>query len=483
MEWKISPFQQRVLAIPEEYCLFLGGGRGGAKSYLMALMAIFHLEKYGRHAKVLYVRQSYKSMSDFEALMKDLLRDMERLGLKWSYNKQDKVFSFGHGGFMELGQLDKPDDYSKFQGRSFSLILVDEAGEYPDLTLLDRLRSNARSPEVTPRIIWAANPGGAGHHGLYRRYVSGRVPWKPFKEDPIKIAGYESDFVRKWVYCPSTYKDNPFIDHDLYLAELLASAPHDPEIVQAWVSGDWDINRGAFFANVLDMKRNGIEPWDLPPPNTSLAAWAPEWKFWLTHDYGTAAPSATYVWALSPGARDPDGKQYFPRNSVVVLDEYVTSVPNSPNDGLNLPIHHLAKEIKRMAEKWGMIARGPADDQIFAELGVESGSIAKEFKKYGVNFQPAKKGKRIEGWQIVRQMMHDAGQKDKNGFPVDKPGLYVSLTCKYFWDTVPFLGRDSRRPEDLDSRQPDHAADSLRYACTWLTGPMEAKVSNFWDIF
>ena len=43
-------------------------------------------------------------------------------------------------------------------------------------------------------------------------------------------------------------------------------------------------------------------------------------------------------------------------------------------------------------------------------------------------------------------------------------GLYVSRRCSYFWSTVPYLARDPRRIDDVDSRGPDHAADACRYA-------------------
>jgi hypothetical protein len=43
------------------------------------------------------------------------------------------------------------------------------------------------------------------------------------------------------------------------------------------------------------------------------------------------------------------------------------------------------------------------------------------------------------------------------------PGLYISERCRYWLETVPFLDRDPRRPEDLDTRGPDHAADATRY--------------------
>ena len=56
----------------------------------------------------------------------------------------------------------------------------------------------------------------------------------------------------------------------------------------------------------------------------------------------------------------------------------------------------------------------------------------------------------------MRRMLADAGKPDV-------PGLYISRGCDYFWSTVPYLARDQKRVEDLDSGGPDHAADACRY--------------------
>lgn len=92
---------------------------------------------------------------------------------------------------------------------------------------------------------------------------------------------------------------------------------------------------------------------------------------------------------------------------------------------------------------------------MFARTG-HAGSIADEFGAKGVTLYPAKKGDRITGWQRMRRMLADAGKPDV-------PGLYVSRGCSYFWQTVPYLARDQKRIEDLDSSGPDHGADSVRY--------------------
>jgi hypothetical protein len=102
-----------------------------------------------------------------------------------------------------------------------------------------------------------------------------------------------------------------------------------------------------------------------------------------------------------------------------------------------------------------------ADDAIFAKSGHATGSIADEFARYGVYFRPARKADRITGWNMMRRLLQDAGKPDV-------PGLYVSRSCSYFWETVPYLGRDIKRVEDVDSHGPDHGADAIRYGCLRL---------------
>jgi hypothetical protein len=51
----------------------------------------------------------------------------------------------------------------------------------------------------------------------------------------------------------------------------------------------------------------------------------------------------------------------------------------------------------------------------------------------------------------------------------------------YFWDTVSYLARDPRRPDDVDSRGPDHAADAARYALGAERPRFdERRLSDYW---
>jgi len=72
----------------------------------------------------------------------------------------------------------------------------------------------------------------------------------------------------------------------------------------------------------------------------------------------------------------------------------------------------------------------------------------------------------VAGWQKMKRLLQDAGKPDK-------PGLYISRACSYWWATVPYLARDTKRVEDVDSSGPDHGADASRYG---LSEPPRAEV-------
>lgn len=430
------------MLLPEAVDVFLGGGRGGGKSYALALLALRHIEQYGAKARVLYVRKTYKAIADWELVTRELFGKV--YGSSARYNGAEHVWRFGNGGYLELAQLETHGDWAKFQGRSFTLLIADEIGQYDSPDLLDLLRSNLRGPKDVPiRVVFAANPGGVGHQWVAKRFVFKSAPWTPFYEEKSK---------RQWVHAPSTFVDNQFLDREQYRDQLQSSCPHDLELLKAWIEGDWTVSKGAYFASVLDESRNAIDPWQVVP---KYHGW--QWRSWLGHDFGSSAPSVTYVVFQSPGAEGPDGK-YYPRDSLILVDELATAQRDRPNVGLGFTVPVLAEMIVELAKRWNIPPQGVADDAIFAKTGHSVGSIAEEFRRYGVFFSPARKADRITGWNLMRRLLQDAGKPDV-------PGLYISRSCEYFWQTVPYLGRCVKRVEDVDSSGPDHAADSCRYSC------------------
>jgi hypothetical protein len=447
----LNEFQEQLLAIPEAFDVFLGGGRGGGKSYGLAYLILRHCEQYGMKARVLYVRKTYKGLADFELVLQELFGTI--YGKAARYQSQEHVWRLPNGAYVELGQIESFADYQKYQGRSFTLLLTDEAGQYNDPQLLDILRSNLRGGAGIPiRTIIAANPGGAGHHWLASPYVFNAAPWTPFKESKSK---------REWLYAPSTLAGNHFIDREQYQEQLGAACADDPELLRAWTEGDWTVVRGAYFAAAISEERNAIDPWEAIPEG---------WDTHLAHDFGSAAPSVTYICATSPGAEV--NNRWYPRGSIVLVDELATNRKGNLNKGLYWTVDVLAEAIRRdLCSPWGVEPFGVADDAIFAKTGASAGSIADEFAKAGVHFQPAKKADRITGWQMMKRLLANAGRPDV-------PGLYVSRLCGYWWATVPTLARDEKRVEDLDTTGPDHAADACRYGLLvskFVSGNIDVK--------
>lgn len=448
---QLNNFQQRLLSIPEEFDVFCGGGRGGGKSYGLAFLALRHAEQYGERARILYLRKTYKGLADFELVTRELFGTV--YGTAARYNTTEHVWRLPNNAYMELGQLESHADYAKYQGRSFTLLIVDEAGQFSDPSLLDMMRSNLRGSKNIPiRMIVAGNPGGPGHHWLASRYVFKAAPWEAFHEGKSK---------RSWTYAPSTFEGNTFIDREQYLAQLAAACADDPELLRAWTSGDWSVVRGAYFASCIDEKRNATDPWEVIPP---------DWSTFLAHDFGSTAPSVTYICAKSPGV-EVNGR-FYPRDSIVLIDELATARRENLNIGLGWNAAVLGEAIRNdLCRKWKIEPYGVADDAIFASAGSSAGSIADELLREGVFFNPARKADRITGWQRMKRMLADAGKPDV-------PGLYISRACAYWWATVPTLARDQKRVEDLDTTGPDHAADATRYGL--LAQAWAAEITVRW---
>lgn len=110
-----------------------------------------------------------------------------------------------------------------------------------------------------------------------------------------------------------------------------------------------------------------------------------------------------------------------------------------------------------------------ADDSIITKTGSGAGCIADEFQRAGVHFEPARKADPMSGWQRLRRLLADCGKPDR-------PGLYVSRACRYWWLTAPYAGRDMKRPEDVDSSGADHGLDAMRYGVHRVTWAREVHV-------
>jgi hypothetical protein len=411
--------------------VLMAGGRGPGKTTGAIMAVLRHCEMYRERARVLITRETLKSLIELADNLQAALTTAYPRGLR--VNRQDNTFRLGNGAVIECAPLADPTDYSKIQGRSFSLIVVEELGNFRTMKWVTMLRSNLRAGDLATRIIATANPGGPLHQQIHQQYISKAVPWLPFMVDG-----------RPWVWCPGTLHDNPHLPA-AYKADLLAACAKDSALAEAWINGNWSIARGAFFADVIDESRQKFSHPGIILPDSGVHTF-------VSCDWGISAPSVAYAAAHIVG-----GDTIYPRGSLILLDEVHSAAHDDYSVGLQWSPGRLADGINAMCERNNVAKEGCIDDA--RGLNADE-TLIKLMREHGLWFQRPAKG-RAEGWSKMRDLLFNS--KESNG----RPGLWVSERCRGFWETVPTCPRDAMRPEDLDSAAVDHFADSARYACTF----------------
>jgi len=337
-------------------------------------------------------------------------------------------------------------------------IYIDEAQQWSTPTVLDLLLSSLRHPSMPVRATMGANPGGRGHQWIVQRFINTGVPdWEPYDIE-VELPAIGTDAPRKmrkrWVSCPSTYRDNPFLGDD-YLANLAAACHHDDELLKAWINGNWNIARGAYFSAVLDERRNKVN-WPAMRFWLDNHPFDPEeWRWWLGYDHGTAAPAVAYVVAESPGSLGPDDK-FYPYGSIVLVDEYASNLPGNYSRGRGLTVRQLAEPIKQLAQRWDIPASGSCDPACFQQHGHTDGTIADEYRKNKIFWRPANTPNRAPRFTTLKEMIANAGSEEL-------AGLYVDERCVYWWNTVPFVVHDDRDREVPLKCATDHGLDASTY--------------------
>ena len=336
-------------------------------------------------------------------------------------------------------------------------VYIEEAGNFPSpqpiLKLMATLRSGAGVP-VGIRLT--GNPGGSGHQWLRSRYIDpAPLGWKILRD----AAGLER------IYIPSRVTDNAYLGSD-YVQRLSASG--SPELVRAWLHGDWTVVSGAFFPE-FSAERHIMPPRALPE----------HWARFRSFDWGSARPFAVHWWAVSDGSL-PD----IARGCLVCYREWYGMKPGEPNVGLRMTAEQVAEGIRERERDdpkprdGGMV--GVADPSIFAEDGGPSIAMrmtraARIIFRPGDNKRVPQRGA-MGGWDQVRARL--VGDAD------DNPMVVLFSTCVDLIRTLPAMQHDASRAEDIDTESEDHAVDSLRYAMMsrpYVRDMERPKVVDSWD--
>lgn len=365
------------------------------------------------------------------------------LGAK--FHETDKLWRFPGGSRLRFAYLENDADAETYQGHAYTRVYVEEIGNFPNPAPIMKLMATLRSSAGVPVGFRATgNPGGPGHQWVKARYI-----------DPAPM-GYkvitDEDSGLERVYIPARVSDNlPLMENDpTYVQRLRASG--SPDLVRAWLEGDWSVVTGAFFSE-FSMERHVIQPFEIPK----------HWVRFRAMDWGSAKPFSVGWYAVSDGELAA-----YPRGALLKYREWYGMAENRPNVGLKLTADAVAEGIKAREAADEKIDASVLDPAAFAQDG--GPSIAERMGKQGVFFQRAD-NKRVAqrgamgGWDLLRARL--VGDEAR-------PMLYFFETCVDTIRTLPALQHDDLKPEDVDTDSEDHAADETRYACSFRPWVREA---------
>lgn len=428
-----NPKQAEFLSDTHKFVAF-GGARGGGKSWAVRVKAILLALKFPK-IKLLIIR---KTLAELRNNHIEPLTSLTN-GLA-SYSETAKELRFKNGSLIRFGYCACQSDLTQYQGSEWDIIFIDEATQLKE-EWFDQLRVTVRGVNDFPkRMYLTCNPGGVGHGWVKRLFVD-----RIYKdgEDP-----------RDYSFIRSLVSDNhALMQKDPDYAKQLSSLP--PKLKKAWLDGDWNIFEGQFFEDFTDnpahyadrLFTNVIDPFEVPD----------DWLIFRSFDWGFAKPFDCSWWAV-----DFEGRAY------LILQLYGST--GAPDEGVKWHAERVFSAIHRMESehRWlkGKRILGVADPSIWSENGGEP--IVAAADRNQVYFQKADNS-RIPGWMQVHYRL----AFDNDG----KSMLYFFNTCKHAIRTLPLLTYSKLDPEDLDTAQEDHFADSMRYFC--MSRPISPKKLPF----
>lgn len=414
--------KQRLFLEDRHRYVAFGGARGGGKSWAVRTKAVLLAARWPG-IKIMIVRRTYPEL---RANHINPLR--EKLGGCAVYKDSTKEFSFPNGSVIMFRHCQTAADIDKYQGTEVDVLFLDEATQLSEEEY-DRFKACVRGVNAFPkRIYLTCNPGGVGHSFVKRLFID--------------RAYRENERAEDYSFIRSLVSDNKaLMEADPEYVRQLEALPE--KLKRAWLYGDWNIFEGQFFEEFRDVPEHYkdrrfthvIEPFEVPR----------DWRIVRSFDFGFAKPFSCDWWAV-----DYEGRAY------LILQLY--GCTGAANEGVKWHPDKIFSEIHRIERehRWlrGRCIDGVADPSIWDASRGEA--IIEAADKNMVYFEKGD-NKRLPGWM----QCHYRLAFDEGGVPM----VYFFNTCRDAIRTLPLLQFAGSSPEDLDSTQEDHFADSFRYFC------------------
>ena len=451
--WQPHPGSQSLfLSCPYDELLYHGTRGPGKTDALLMDYAQFVGRGFGEDWRGILFRETYKQLADVVAKTK---KWFHRIFPEAKFNESDYRWTFPDGEVLLLRYMAKAGDYWEYHGHEYPWIGWEELTNWHMAECYELMFACSRStnPDVPRRIRSTCNPWGPGHHWVKRRFIDATDPGIPLVQEFKHPFTHEIITQTRAHIYGSVYENIHLMDADPeYLAQLMGL--RDENMRKAWLSGLWDIVAGGFFADLWDPLKHQIRNWTPPA----------DWETFTSFDWGSASPFSLGLWTVSDGTEAPDGC-YYPRGANIRFDELYGADPKNDYCGLRLTNQEIGKRVAQRMKSWedkGVkpFSAGVGDPSIWKTEGGPS-IYAQTMEGYRTG---AGKGRlwdkadnqRPAGWQQFRSRL----EGDDEGRPL----IYVMDRCRDWIRTVPFLPRDDKNWDDVDTETEDHPADETRYA-------------------
>lgn len=425
LDLELTKTQRAFMEADADEVLF-GGAAGGGKSYGQLTDALLYALKYPK-SRQLILRKTFPELEHsmiFTSLSfypKEVCR----------YSSTSKKWFFVNGSLIEFGYCAAKTDVLRYQGAEYDVIRFDELTHFTEdqyTYLISRIRGVNPYPKM---VKSSTNPGGIGHTWVKRRFIDGFSPNVVHTDEETGI---------KRLFIPSKVTDNVFLmKADADYVKRLHQLPENER--KALLLGEWNIFDGQVFTEWRNSAfgrktrrwSHVIEPFKIPK----------EWRRFRAFDFGYAKPFAVSWFAI-----DHDGRAYNYRE--------LYGCTGRADEGVKWTAAKIAEEIRKIesSEDKDCHITGYADPAIWNSTGSSEGSIAEMMERCGVFFEKGNND-RLAG----KMQVHNRLAFDDEGLPM----LYFFENCKNIIRTLPQLGYDPTRPEDVNTGQEDHLYDALKY--------------------
>lgn len=507
--------QELVLTCPCD-TIFMSSSRASGKTEVSLIKFCLPIGMgYGPYYRGVYIDMHYKDLADVIARSKRLFPKIYGKKARFYSSKGDEKWVWDTGEELLFRQGATEEDYDRFHGQEYAVILYNELSKNPSPAFFDKMRTTNRTsfnplehpyyidkeyfekyhiekhvsedfpgaekrylPPLRPKIIITTNPSGAGKQWVKKRFVDPAPAGKILKTE---VTAYNprtqknETMVKTQVHIFSSYKENTHLSPE-YVLEL--ESIEDPELRKAWLYGDWNCSFGdGMFNDIYRTAIHTVPRFQLPET----------WSVYCGFDWGWTKPFATLWLAVSDGSPVflPNQQRFMNtvRGDIFVFEEYYGCVKGKENVGLCMravEVSHNIIEKEYACHLERRIVARIADNAIYNS---EDGHcIADEMRKPvtidgmvlpGTSWIGANKkaGSRSVGWELIRnRLANSIPKKDKDGktMPRELPGLFVCDNCREFLRTFVDLPRDPKKEFDIDTEAEDHMADALRYTVSHL---------------